>query len=288
MTADIRLPKLKDPWMVAAFEGWNDAAEAASLVVDHLIETWDAQVLTELDAEDFYDFQVNRPHAHSDGSGARTIVWPTPTIYVATPPGASRDVLLLRAPEPNIRWKTFCSMIVRLAGLAGVNDLVTVGALLADSPHTRPVPLTGSASDPEIDERIGLQSSNYTGPIGITAILNDMAAQEGINAISLWAAVPHYVAEPPCPKATLALLGALEDAVGVALPYGELEELSEAWQRGADELANSDPEIAEYVSELESERATSELPEASGDAIAREFERYLRRRDNNPGNTSGA
>jgi proteasome assembly chaperone (PAC2) family protein len=283
VTADIRLPKLKDPWMVAAFEGWNDAAEAASLVVDHLIEAWDAQVLTELDAEDFYDFQVNRPHAHADGSGARTIVWPTPTVYVATPPGAERDVLLLRAPEPNVRWKTFCGLIVRLAGLAGVNDLVTVGALLADSPHTRPVPLTGSASDPDIDARIGLQSSNYTGPVGITAILNDMAAQEGINAISLWAAVPHYVAEPPCPKATLALLGALEDAVGAALPFGDLEELSEAWQRGADELANSDPEIAEYVSELESERATSELPEASGDAIAREFERYLRRRDNNPG-----
>jgi proteasome assembly chaperone (PAC2) family protein len=252
-------------------------------VVDHLIETWDAQVLTELDAEDFYDFQVNRPHAHADESGARTIIWPTPAVYVATPSGAKRDVLLLRAPEPNDRWKTFCGLIVRLAGLAGVNDIVTLGALLADSPHTRPVPLTGSASDPAVAERMGLQSSNYTGPVGITAILNDMAAQEGITAISLWAAVPHYVAEPPCPKATLALLGALEDAVGASLPFGDLEEMSEAWQRGADELANSDPEIAEYVSELESERATSELPEASGDAIAREFERYLRRRDNNPG-----
>lgn len=281
MTADLRLPKLNDPWMVAAFEGWNDAADAASSVVDHLIESWDAQILTELDAEDFYDFQVNRPHAHADESGVRTIVWPTPTVYVATPPGATRDVLLLRAPEPNVRWKTFCGLIVRLAGLAGVNDIVTLGALLADSPHTRPVPLTGSSSDPAVSERMGLQTSNYTGPVGITAILNDMAAQEGITAISLWAAVPHYVAEPPCPKATLALLGALEDAVGASLPFGDLEELSEAWQRGADELANSDPEIAEYVSELESERATSELPEASGDAIAREFERYLRRRDNN-------
>jgi proteasome assembly chaperone (PAC2) family protein len=283
VAADIRLPKLNDPWMVAAFEGWNDAADAATSVVDHLIEAWDAQILTELDAEDFYDFQVNRPHAHADGNGFRTIVWPTPTVYVATPPGARRDVLLLRAPEPNVRWKTFCGLIVRLAGLAGVNDLVTLGALLADNPHTRPVPLTGSASDPEVADRMGLQSSNYTGPVGISAILNHLAAEEGITSISLWAAVPHYVAEPPCPKATLALLGALEDAVGEALPFGDLEDLSEAWQRGADELANSDPEIAEYVSELESERATSELPEASGDAIAREFERYLRRRDNNPG-----
>ncbi|HJR89673.1 MAG TPA: PAC2 family protein, partial [Aeromicrobium sp.] len=126
----------------------------------------------------------------------------------------------------------------------------------------------------------GLQSSNYTGPVGITAILNDTAAHEGISSVSLWAAVPHYVAEPPCPKATLALLGALEDAVGVALPQGDLEELAAAWQRGADELSQSDPEIAEYVSELESERSTAELPEATGDAIARDFERYLRRRGN--------
>jgi len=283
VTAEIRLPKLNDPWMVAAFEGWNDAGDAASSVVDHLIESWNAQVLTELETEDFYDFQVNRPHAHADEHGVRTIVWPTPTVYVATPKGANRDVLLLRAPEPNMRWKSFCELIVRLASLAGVNDIVTLGALLADSPHTRPVPLTGSASDPRVMERMGLQSSNYSGPVGITAILNHMAAMEGITAISLWAAVPHYLAEPPCPKATLALLGALEDAVGEPLPLGDLEELSEAWQRGADELAGSDPEIAEYVSELESERATSELPEASGDAIAREFERYLRRRDNNPG-----
>jgi hypothetical protein len=275
---DFLLPPLNDPWMVAAFEGWNDAADAASSVVDHLVQAWDAQVLTELDPEDFYDFQVNRPHAHTDENGVREIVWPTPTIWVATPPGSPRDVLLLRAPEPNIRWKSFCGLVVRLAGLAGVSDLVTLGALLADTPHTRPVPITGSASDPEVAERLGLQSSTYTGPVGITAILSHMAAAEGISSVSLWAAVPHYVAEPPCPKASLALLGALEDAVRVPLPQGDLEDLADAWQRGATELAESDPEIAEYVSELESERSTAELPEASGDAIAREFERYLRRR----------
>jgi len=269
--------------MVAAFEGWNDAADAASSVIEHLVSEWDAQILTELDPEDYYDFQVNRPHAHANEHGVREIVWPAPTIYVATPPGAERDVLLLRAPEPNVRWKSFCSLIVKLASLAGVSDLVTLGALLADTPHTRPVPLTGSASDPEVAERLGLSSSNYSGPVGITAILNHTAAQEGISAVSLWAAVPHYVAEPPCPKATLALLGALEDAVGVALPLRDLEDLSAAWQRGADELTQADPEIAEYVSELESELSTAELPEASGDAIARDFERYLRRRGTEPG-----
>jgi proteasome assembly chaperone (PAC2) family protein len=269
--------------MVAAFEGWNDAADAASSVIEHLVIEWDAQLLTELDPEDYYDFQVHRPHAHVNEHGVREIVWPTPTIYVATPPGADRDVLLLRAPEPNVRWKSFCGLIVKLAGLAGVSDIVTLGALLADTPHTRPVPLTGSASDPEAAERLGLQSSNYSGPVGITAILNHVAAHEGIPSVSLWAAVPHYVAEPPCPKATLALLGALEDAVRVPLPQGDLEELAAAWQRGADELTQSDPEIAEYVSELESERSTAELPEATGDAIARDFERYLRRRGNEPG-----
>jgi len=283
VTSDFLLPPLNNPWMVAAFEGWNDAADAASSVIEHLVSEWDAQILTELDPEDFYDFQVNRPHAHSNEHGVREIVWPAPTIYVATPPGADRDVLLLRAPEPNIRWKSFCNLIVKLAGLAGVSDIVTLGALLADTPHTRPVPLTGSASDLEVAERLGLQSSSYTGPVGITAILNHTAAHEGISSVSLWAAVPHYVAEPPCPKATLALLGGLEDAVGVALPLGDLEELSAAWQRGADELTQSDPEIAEYVSELESERSTAELPEASGDAIARDFERYLRRRGVDPG-----
>lgn len=282
MTSDFLLPPLKDPWMVAAFEGWNDAADAASSVVDHLVSEWNAQVLTELDPEDYFDFQVNRPHVHADLQGTRTIVWPAATIYVATPGDGARDVLLLSSPEPNIKWKSFCSIVVGLAELAGVNELVTLGALLADTPHTRPVPLSGSASDPAVAERLGLTGSSYNGPVGINAILAESAAHEGISAVSLWAAVPHYVADPPCPKASLALLGALEDIVGVPLPLGELEELAEAWQRGAEELTANDPEIAEYVSELESERATSELPEASGDAIAREFERYLRRRGTNP------
>jgi hypothetical protein len=279
-SSEFLLPPLNDPWMVAAFEGWNDAADAASSVVEHLIREWDAQVLTELDPEEFYDFQVNRPHVHSDLHGARAIVWPSATIHVATPRDGGRDVLLLRAPEPNIRWKSFCSLVIGLAELAGVTDLVTLGSLLADTPHTRPVPLSGSASDPAMAERLGLQASNYSGPVGINSVLAQSAAHEGISSVSLWAAVPHYVAEPPCPKASLALIGALEDVVGVPLPLGELEELSDAWQRGAEELAANDPEIADYVAELESERATSELPEASGDAIAREFERYLRRRGN--------
>ncbi len=268
--------------MVAAFEGWNDAADAASGTVDHLIEEWDAELLVELDPEEFYDFQEHRPQIVSTEAGERIILWPTPAIYHARPKHSERDVLILRAPEPHLRWKTFCSTVIGIAKLAGVTEIVTLGALLADSPHTRPVPVTGSTTDPMLMERMALLPSRYTGPIGITSVLAELAAGEEIAATSLWAAVPHYLAEPPCPKATLALLGALEDAVGIPLPQGVLSELTEAWQRGADDVASRDEEIAEYVEALENERDTSDLPEASGDAIAREFERYLRRRNVDP------
>ncbi len=279
MTSSPDIPPMRDPWMVAAFEGWNDAADAASGTVDHLIEEWDAELLIELDPEEFYDFQVHRPHVHTGDEGERRITWPAPQIYHARPPRSERDVLLLRAPEPNFRWKAFCSTVIGVAKLAGVTELVTLGALLADSPHTRPVPVSGSTADAALMERMSLLPSTYNGPVGITSVLNEIASDEGIASASLWAAVPHYLAEPPCPKATLALLGALEDAVGMPLPQGVLTEMAEAWQRGADELTSQDDEIAEYVEALENERDTSELPEASGDAIAKEFERYLRRRN---------
>jgi proteasome assembly chaperone (PAC2) family protein len=278
---DVDVPRLRDPWMVAAFEGWNDAADAASGVVDHLIDEWDAELLMELEPEDYYAFQEHhlRPQVRTDDHGDRAITWPTPRLYVAHPRRSERDVLLLRAPEPSFRWKAFCSTIVGVARLAGVTELYTLGALLADSPHTRPVPVTGASDDPQLMERMSVEPSRYNGPVGITTIMNEVATDEGIATASLWAAVPHYLAEPPCPKATLALLGALEDVVGLALPQGLLVELTEAWQRGAEELTDRDSDIAEYVEALESERETSDLPEASGDAIAKEFERYLRRRD---------
>lgn len=275
---DAQIPALRNPWMVAAFEGWNDAADAATSTVDHLIEEWDAEVFAELDPEDYYDFQAVRPLIQPSDSGVREVVWPTPTIYLARPPRSDRDVLLLRAIEPNYRWNTFCAAVVDLAKSAGVNELVILGALLADTPHSRPVPLSGTTNDPVMMERLALDQSRYAGPIGITTVLADVSAREGLATASLWAAVPHYVAEPPCYKATLALLGALEDTLGVGLPQGVLREMADAWQRGADELIDQDEELAEYVQALEGERDTGDLPEASGDAIAREFERYLRRR----------
>ncbi len=276
----VDIPQLRDPWMVAAFEGWNDAADAASGVVDHLIDDWDAELLMELEPEDYYAFQEHhlRPQVHQGELGERAITWPTPRLYVAHPRKSDRDVLLLRAPEPSFRWKAFCSTVIGVAKLAGVTELYTLGALLADAPHTRPVPVSGSTNDPQMMDRMSLEPSRYSGPVGITTILNDFATDQGIATASLWAAVPHYLAEPPCPKATLALLGALEDAAGLPLPQGILVELAEAWQRGAEELTERDSDIAEYVESLENERDTSDLPEASGDAIAKEFERYLRRR----------
>ncbi|WP_229054007.1 PAC2 family protein [Aeromicrobium sp. Leaf350] len=272
------IPPLRDPWLLAAFEGWNDAADAASGTVAHLVDEWDAEVLVELDPEEYYDFQVNRPVLRRDEDDNGVLVWPTPTIYVARPRGAERDVLLLRASEPNYKWRGFCSTILGIASLAGVSEVITLGALLADTPHTRPVPVSGSSNGMSARVVPGVESSHYSGPVGINSVLNEEATKLGLSTVSLWAAVPHYLAEPPCPKATLALLGAVEDVLSIPLPQGVLDELSDAWQRGAEEVMEDDEEIAEYVKALESERDTSDLPEASGDAIAREFERYLRRR----------
>lgn len=264
--------------MVAAFAGWNDAGDSATGVIDHLVDEWDAEVLIELDPEDFYDFQVNRPQVGTDEEGRRYINWPATVLYQANVPRLGRDVILVRGLEPNFRWKTYCSTLMGIAELAGVTDVVTMGALLADTPHTRPVPITGHSDNSSLASRLDLEPSRYQGPVGINGVFAENAAAMGLSTVSLWAAIPHYLAEPPCPKATLSLLGRLEDVMEIALPQGLLAELSQAWQHGAEDLTASDEEIADYVRALEEERETSELPEASGDAIAREFERYLRRR----------
>ncbi|MBA2739076.1 MAG: PAC2 family protein [Nocardioidaceae bacterium] len=269
---------LVDPILIAAFEGWNDAADAASSTVERLIEQWDAELVAELDPEDYYDFQRTRPTVGTDDDGARVVVWPTTRLYVARPPGSDRDLVLLHGIEPNLRWRQFCAEILEMAETLGVRLVVALGALLADVPHSRPIPVTGSVSEPELGERLGIEPSSYEGPTGITGVLQDVCAQADMPSLSLWAAVPHYVAETPCPKATLALLGRLEDILEIAVDVGELVEEARAWERGVDELARKDAEVAEYVEALEAALDTSELPDASGDAIAREFERYLKRR----------
>ncbi len=277
------VPELESPVLIAAFEGWNDAADAASSVVDHLIQVWDARVVAAIDPEDFYDFQMNRPVVGTNEAGMRRITWPSTQISVARPPGARRDVILLRGIEPNMRWRQFCAELLAACEELGTELAVTLGALLADTPHTRPVPVTGTATEPELVDRLKLEQSNYEGPTGIVGVFQEACIQMDLPAVSFWAAVPHYVAQPPCPKATLALLGQLEDLLEISIPLADLPDEARAWERGVDELAEEDEEIGDYVRALEETRDTAELPEASGEAIAREFERYLKRRETDDG-----
>ncbi|WP_328945518.1 PAC2 family protein [Streptomyces sp. NBC_00250] len=279
------VPELIDPVMVAAFEGWNDAGDAASTAVAHLDREWKGEVFAALDAEDYYDFQVNRPTVFLD-NGVRKITWPTTRLSVVRVGGDKpRDLVLVRGIEPSMRWRSFCNEILAFAHELGVEMVVILGALLGDTPHTRPVPVSGVTSDPDLARTMDLEETRYEGPTGIVGILQEACTHAGVPAVSLWAAVPHYVSQPPNPKATLALLNRLEDLIGLRIPLGELPEDARAWQVGVDQLAAEDSEVAEYVQTLEEARDTAELPEASGEAIAREFERYLRRRE--PGTGPG-
>ncbi|MEU9033194.1 PAC2 family protein [Streptomyces sp. NPDC048383] len=273
------VPELIDPVMVAAFEGWNDAGDAASGAVAHLDREWKGEVFAALDAEDYYDFQVNRPTVWLD-NGVRKITWPTTRLSVVRIGGAKpRDLVLVRGIEPSMRWRSFCNELLGFAHELGVEMVVILGALLGDTPHTRPVPVSGVTSDADLARTMDLEETKYEGPTGIVGVLQEACTHAGVPAVSLWAAVPHYVSQPPNPKATLALLNRLEDLIDIRIPLGELPEDARAWQLGVDQLAAEDSEVAEYVQTLEEARDTADLPEASGDAIAREFERYLRRRD---------
>ncbi|HET9647552.1 MAG TPA: PAC2 family protein [Microlunatus sp.] len=271
------LRDLVDPVVVAAFEGWNDAGSAASAAVDHLAEVYDAELAFALDPDDFYDFQVNRPQVELDEDGSRSLVWPTTELHIGRL-ADGRDLLLVRGPEPNMRWRQFATLLASALTSANVTRVHLLGALLADIPHTRPIPVSSSSSSIELGEQLGLLPSTYEGPTGIVGVLSESLGRIGVPTLSSWAAVPAYVAHPPCPKATYALLSRLERLIDVPLDFGELPELAKAWERGVDELAAEDAEVAEYVSNLEASQDATELPEASGEAIAAEFERYLRRR----------
>jgi proteasome assembly chaperone (PAC2) family protein len=271
-------PELVDPIVVAGFEGWNDAGDAATGAVEHLELVWDAQPLTEIDPDDYYDFQVNRPTVSMVDGVTRRVTWPTSRLSYCRPPGADFDLVLIRGIEPNMRWRGFCRELVEGFTGLGAELVVLVGALLADSPHTRPVPVTVAASDEKLASALQIEPVDYQGPTGIVGVLQDACSAAGIPAVSLWAAVPHYVAQPPSPKATLSLLRGVEDILDAPMPLGDLPDEARAWERGVDELAEQDSEVAEYVRALEEAKDATDLPEASGDAIAREFERYLRRR----------
>ena len=263
--------------MIAAFEGWNDAGSAATSAVLHLTEVLGGHKVDELDPEDYHDFQVNRPVVSTDDDGRRVLTWPTTTVSVAELDG--RRFVLVHGIEPSLRWRTYCKELLGIATRLGVRTVITVGGLLADVPHTRPIPVSATSEDPAVQALLGVEQSSYEGPTGIVGVLQHSAQEGGMRALSLWAAVPHYVAHPPSPKATLALVVKLEDLIGVHVPLGDLVDDARAWEHGVEELAEEDEEIAQYVAQLEQAKDTVELPEASGEAIAREFERYLRRRE---------
>src|SRR4051794_7590918 len=266
--------------MVAAFEGWNDAADAASGAVEHLEREWGAQPFAAIDPEDYYDYQVNRPTVRLVDGVTRRIEGAASRLSGGKTGGKKGGVL--GGPGAHMRWRAFCDELIDFAHELDVDSVVCLAALLADVPHSRPIEMHGSASDEPLAEALGLSKSRYEGPTGVVSVFHEACARAGLKVVTFWASVPHYVAQPPCPKATLSLLHRAEDALDVAIPLGDLPEQAMAWEHGVDELAREDAEIAEYISSLEEREDESELPEASGDAIAKAFERYLRRRDNPP------
>ncbi|HEX7305233.1 PAC2 family protein [Lentzea sp.] len=275
---------LTSPIMVCAFEGWNDAGDAASTAIEHLQLTWDATPLAEIDPDDYYDFQVTRPTVRMVDGVTRRVDWPTTRLSVCRPPGSSADVVLVHGIEPNMRWRKFAAELLGHIDALGVTTVVTLGALLMDTPHTRPVPVTGTAYDADAAEKFGLEHSKYEGPTGIVGVFQDACVQAGIPAISFWAAVPHYVSQPPSPKATLALLHRVEEVLDIEVPLGALPEQAEEWERTVSEMADEDEDVRNYVRALEERGdAAMQITEASGDDIAAEFERYLRRRGRGPG-----
>jgi hypothetical protein len=271
---------LTSPVAIAGFEGWNDAGEAASGVVNHLGIAWQATPIGAIDPEEYYDFQVNRPVIEIEEGRTQRLIWPTTRISLvrAEAAGLPRDVLLIHGIEPNMRWQAFSGELVDGLESLGVELVIMLGALLAEAAHTRPVPVSVGSNNPALIDGAGVDRVDYKGPTGIVGVVQHACVAVGIEAVSLWAQVPHYVAQPPSPKATLALLRSVEDVLDLPLPLADLQEEARAWERGVDELAQSDAEVAEYVRTLEEAKDATELPEASGDAIAREFERYLRRR----------
>ncbi|SJN22131.1 PAC2 family protein [Luteococcus japonicus] len=274
---DGSLTNLRNPVVIMAFEGWNDASDAATSAIDHIGLSYDTDVVFEIDGEEYYDFQMNRPRVSITESTERDIEWPAVQIAVAHLP--ERDVVLVSGPEPNLKWRSFTSALVSAIRTVDPAMVVVLGAMLTDSPHSRPLPVTGTANDVRLATTLGLEPSNYEGPTGIVGILADGLRRAGMPVVSLWAQVPHYVSDSPNPKATLALLVRIEDLLDTPLVLGELPELAQAWERGVDELASEDPDVAEYIRRLEAVQDEEDLPAATGDSIAAEFQRYLRRRN---------
>jgi proteasome assembly chaperone (PAC2) family protein len=278
------LPTLRSPVAVAAFEGWNDAADASTAAVEHLVQMWSAKNVAELDPEDFYDFQVNRPTVRQGDGQTRRIEWPTTRFAVARPHGAECDVVLIRGIEPSTRWRTFCEEVLEMLRSLEVTRVVLLGALLADVPFSRSLPISGTAASRADMEALSLTPTRYEGPTGIVGVLHEACQRAELDAISFWVHVPHYANNPPCPKATLALLHRVEEVLDIPVPMAELAEETAQWEERLRTAAEQDAELAEYVRELEERAGDDDMAALSGDELAQQIERYLRRRG--PGNTA--
>lgn len=274
--------------MVMAFTGWNDAGESASGVIHHLLSHHEHQLLAEIEPEEYYDYQVNRPFVKTTDEGAREIVWPTTRIYgVQTSHGhessssLKRDLILVVGAEPSTRWQSFTNELLDFADDYEVSRIILLGGLLADAPHSRPISISVTASGLEVAEKYSIEISTYEGMTGINGVIADKAYRRDIDTISLWAAVPHYVSTSPSPKATLALLEQLEESLNLDFEYGDLRKRAMNWEVNVDKMAEEDSEVGEYVKELEENKDANEFEEATGDSIAKELERFLRRQENN-------
>jgi predicted ATP-grasp superfamily ATP-dependent carboligase len=278
-------PELRDPVLITAFRGWNDGGQGASLAGGYLAKTWAAARFAEIEPEGFFDFQATRPHVSLVDGRTRRIDWPDNASYHAHIPGLERDAVLMLGIEPNLRWQTFTDLITGHAKELGVQLVVTLGSLLADVPHTRPSPVTGGATDPELIERLGLQRSRYEGPTGIVGVLHDACSRADLPSVSLWAAVPHYVSLAPSPRAALALCDRLGDILGTAIDTEELDEAAERYSEQVSEAVAADEETAAYVAELEQRADVLEDEEdlPSGDTLAAELTRFLRERERGNG-----
>ncbi|TML74066.1 MAG: PAC2 family protein [Actinobacteria bacterium] len=285
-------PELRRPVLVAAFRGWNDGGQGATLGGGYLARQWGAESFAEIDPENFYDFQAVRPQVSLEEGLTRKLEWPENTFLHAPIPGLDQDAVILLGVEPNLRWKTYSGLVLELAQDLGIELVVTLGSLLADVPHTRPAPVSAAASDPSLVEELGVEPSRYEGPTGIIGVLLDACRQAGIPSVSLWAAVPHYVSLAPSPRAALALCRRLGELVGTDIDLDELEQAGEEYAEQVTEAVASDAETATYVEELERRvdmmEAAEELP--SGESLAAELTRFLREREedgDDAGDTAG-
>ena len=274
-----QIPELRNPVAILAFNGWSDAGEAATGAITHLLNISGNQetLIAEMISEDFYDYQQIRPMVFVNNSQIRQLKWPNTNIYAIKTPNFDFDLVVVMGPEPSFKWQTFTNQLLDLLEDLEVDLVVNLGALLADAPHTRPISVTGTSSNPELASKIGFEVSRYEGPTGILGVVQDLCQKRDIDACSIWAALPHYASGSPSPKATLALIEELSDFFEVTLPVGDLPEAAKAWEIAVTQLAEEDTEISDYVKQLELDLDESELEEATGEDIAKEFERFLRR-----------